>query len=194
MKKKSIEKLLDLADWNDGYVSVAEAKGMGIAQTYLSEGEEAGIFQKAAKGLYIKKGYPIDPFYILHFRYRKAVFCLHSALYLHGFHIEPVLEVALPRNYMTAGIEGAGVLRKGADRYLLGQSLAVSPHGPLVPVYDIEMTIVDLILYRDRFLDEEYASILDEAKAKNIDKEKLFTYARTLDKFDLVDAATKGRI
>lgn len=194
MKKKSIEKLLDLAEWNDGYVSVAEAKGFGISQTYLSQGEEAGVFQKAAKGLYIKKGYPIDPFFILHFRYRKAVFSLRSALYLHGFHVDPVLEVALPRNYMTAGIEGAGVIRKAGERYLLGQSLAVSPHGPLVPVYDVEMTIVDLILYRDRFSDEEYARILDEAKDKNIDKEKLLTYARTLGKFEVVDAATKGRI
>ena len=42
-----MEKLLDLAEWNDGYVSVAEAKGFGISQTYLSQGEEAGVFQKA---------------------------------------------------------------------------------------------------------------------------------------------------
>lgn len=195
MKKKRIEVLLDFAEINDGYVSVEEARKNGIEQTYLCLGEEMGLFQKAAKGLYIKKGYPIDPFYILHFRYRKAVFCLRSALYLHKMAEEPsVLEVALPRNYMTGGIEGASCLRKNDKAYLLGLSLAVSPHGPLIPVYDKEMTVVDLILHRDRFEDGEYAALIDGLKNHDLDKEKLFRYAKELKAEDVVDAALKGRI
>ncbi|MGM9813606.1 MAG: hypothetical protein ACI32C_01675 [Candidatus Enteromonas sp.] len=195
MKKKRIEELLDLAELNDGYVSVDEAKKNGIEQTYLCLGEEMGIFQKATKGLYIKKGYLVDPYFILHFRYRKAVFALRSALYLHGLAPMPEkIEVALPRNYMTSGIEGASCIRKSKEKYLLGLSLAVSPHGPLVPVYDKEMTVLDVILYRDRFEDQEYKDILDDLLDKGLDKEKLFHYAEELKVLTLAEAVLKGRI
>ncbi|MDY2914086.1 MAG: type IV toxin-antitoxin system AbiEi family antitoxin domain-containing protein [Candidatus Enteromonas sp.] len=195
MEKKKLEKLLDLSEQNDGYVSVKEAREKGISQTYLSQAEELGVFRKIAKGLYLKKGYPFDPYYVLHFRYRKAVFCLRSALFLHGLGPSPeVMEVALPRNYMTSGIQGASCITKNGASYLLGWSLGVSPHGPLVPVYDLEMTLIDLILHRDNWGDEEYAKVLDHLPKEKIDKEKLARYAKTLGKEELVFAVLKGRI
>lgn len=195
VEKKKLEKLLDLSEQNDGYVSVAEARDFGISQTYLCQAEELGVFRRICKGLYLKKGYALDPYYVLHFRYHKAVFCLRSALFLHGLIPSPVqMEVALPRNYMTAGIEGASITRKNESAYLLGWSLGVSPHGPLVPVYDLEMTIIDVILQKDKFEDLEYVNILDHLPKEKIDREKLFSYARTLKKEEVIFAVLKGRI
>ena len=64
----------------------------------------------------------------------------------------------------------------------------------MVPVYDLEMTLIDLILHRDNWGDEEYAWVLDHLPKEKIDKEKLARYAKTLGKEELVFAVLKGRI
>ena len=110
MDKKKAYQILELADNHDGYVSVEEAKAHGIAQTYLSEEEKQGLFRRVAKGLYLKRGYPLDPYFLLHYKYKKAVFSLRSALALHGLIDSDEISVNLPNNYMTKGIEGVGGL------------------------------------------------------------------------------------
>lgn len=194
MKEKKIQKLLDFAELNDGYVSVAEAREKGIAQTYLCMAEEEGIFQKVCKGLYVKKGYEVDPFTILHFRYRKAVFASRSALFLHGILKEQPkeLEVYLPRNYMTSGIEGSRSYHVSGDDFLLGIGLAVSPHGPLVPTYDKERAFLDVLRHYNRYEDEEYRSILSQAKSYDLDHEKLLRYADAFHVREAVEMALKG--
>ena len=178
MQKKKLTLLLELADDNDGYVSVADAKRYGIVQTYLCQAEEDGLFTKVAKGLYLKKGYGRDPFYELFFRYRKVVFSLDSALFLHGISQDLVLKVNLPTNYLTQGIEGIPCRHVGQKEYALGLSLAVTPWGNLVSAYDLERTLVDLIRYRDAFPKEAFLSYWRLGKEKAPNPERLSAYAR----------------
>ena len=177
MDKKKTEILFDLAESNDGYVSVSEAKQYGIAQTYLSSAESEGLFHKVCKGLYLKGGYERDPFYELSFRYKKAVFSFRSALFLHGLIDEETLEVNLPLNYFTSGIPGIVCAHAGAKEYGLGQSLVVTPRGNLVSSYDLERTMVDLLRHMDEFDNETFLSLWRKAKEKSPYLEKLFHYA-----------------
>ena len=176
MDKKKLERLLDLSDANDGYVSVAEAKGLGIAQTYLCSLEEDGLFQKVSKGLYLKKGYLRDPFYETAFRYRRVVFSFYSALYLHGLLQQERLSVNLPANYLTKGIEGIACRHVGEKEYSLGQCLVVTPRGNLVSSYDLERTMVDLIRHMEEFSNEEFLSLWKKGKEKSPYLEKLLRY------------------
>lgn len=177
MDIKKTEVLLDLAERNDGYVSVAEAVRFGVAQTYLCMAEEEGVFQRVSKGLYLKKGFARDPFYELTFRYRKAVFARASALYLHDLKEGPVLEVNLPTNYLTSGIDGVTCRHAGSKEYTLGLSYVITPRGNLVNCYDLERTLIDLLRNRDEYSREEFVALWLKGKEKSPYQEKLQSYA-----------------
>lgn len=177
MQKKKTEILFDFADTNDGYVSVAEAREIGLAQTYLSLAEAEGLFHKVSKGLYLKKGYERDPYYELFFQYHKAVFSFYSALYLHGISEEPRIEVNLPLNYLTKGIEGVVSRHAGAKEYGLGQSLVITPRGNMVNSYDLERTLVDLIRHHGDFDKDTFVALWLKGKEKTPYWDKLRAYA-----------------
>lgn len=164
---------------HDGYVSVAEAKRFGLAQTYLVQGEQEGQFDKVAKGLYLRKGYPLDPHYILHFRYPKAVFHLKSAAFLHHWidSDDEIMDVKLPRNYMTKGIEGAKCKHVANLDYQTGIGLALTPCGQFVSVTDKERTLLDLILHYECFDDEEWKKMISVGFTDDIDFMRLERYA-----------------
>ncbi|MCR5348673.1 MAG: type IV toxin-antitoxin system AbiEi family antitoxin domain-containing protein [Bacilli bacterium] len=178
MEEKKTAVLLEYADLNDGYVSVESAKGQGIAQTYLSFAEKEGLFTKVSKGLYIKRGYMRDPFYELAFRYRKAVFSLKSCLFLHGVTQEETLEVHLPRNYCTHGIEGVSSRHVGEKEFTLGQSIVVTPRGNFVNGYDLERTMIDLLRNRVRYGKDDFLFLWRACKEKSPYREKLEAYAQ----------------
>ena len=192
MNKKKNEILLDAIDNNDGYISVQEAKEIGIERTYLFSLEEDGYLRKVARGLYLKKGIEPDPYYLLHFIYKKAVFSLGSSAFLHGLIKEdPVLSVNLPPNYMTAGIAGANARHVGDKEYNLGLSLAVSPRGTLVPCYDLERTIIDLLRYRSLYPDDVWNEALRIAFSKKPYEQKLRDYAYSFHYQDTLEVVQK---
>ena len=179
MNKKKNEILLDLIENNDGYISVQEAKENGIERTYLFSLEEDGYLRKVARGLYLRKGLEVDPFYLIHFTYKRAAFSLRSSAFLQGLlPQDPVLSVNLPAGYMTKGIEGAKCRHVGEREYTLGLSLAISPNGTLVPCYDLERTMIDILRYPESFTKEEFKSALTEAFKRNPYEEKLIAYAK----------------
>lgn len=179
MNKKKNEILLDLIENNDGYISVQEAKENGIERTYLFSLEEDGYLRKVARGLYLRKGLEVDPFYLIHFTYKKAAFSLRSSAFLQGLlPLEQTLSVNLPAGYMTKGILGAKSRHVGEKEYALGLSLAVSPNGTLVPCYDLERTMIDIIRYQESFSKEELEAALIEGFKKNPYQEKLDSYAK----------------
>lgn len=178
MDKKKTEILFDIVEDNDGYVSVSLARDFGVFQTYLCALEEQGFFTKVSKGLYVRKGYPRDIFYELSFRYHKAVFALPSALYLHHLAEEEVLQVNLPTNYLTSGIEGIKCRHVGEKEYRLGQSLVVTPRGNLVNSYDLERTLIDLLRARNNYEKEVFLSLWDKGMKKVPYRERLHSYAQ----------------
>ncbi len=188
MKEKKSFEILVLAENNNGYISAKEARQVGIAQQYLVLAEEAGQFIKAARGLYVKKGYPLDPYYILQFRYKKAVFSSLSALSLHGL-IEERNEICvnLPRGYLTHGIQEVYTHHVNEKEYNLGQGLAVSPNGHLVETYDIERTFIDAFRERKEW-NLDMKSIFERFKEKEFDKEKLLLYAEELHVKEAIEA------
>lgn len=177
MEKKKTAILLELAEDNDGYVSVAQAREFGIAQTYLSSATEEGYFVKISKGLYLKKGYSRDPYFELFFQYHKAVFSFRSALYLHGLSPSETVEVSLPLNYLTKGIPDIACRHVGAKEYGLGMALVITPRGNMVNSYDLERTLVDLLRHHDDFTKEEFLSLWAKGKEKSPYWDKLRAYA-----------------
>ena len=183
MDEKISYKILQFAEDHDGYVSVAEAKRFGIAQTYLVLAEEEGRFEKVAKGLYVKKGYPIDPYYITHFRYPKIIFHLLSAAFLHGWiskEESKTMMVKCPKNYMTSGITSCACMHVNNEDYRLGIALALTENGQFVPITDKERTLVDFLKYSNRFEPALVRKVIQNAAQSNIDWDMFMSYAKTL--------------
>ncbi len=188
MKEKKSFEILELAENNNGYISVKEAQRFSISQEYLVQAEEAGQFIKAARGLYVKKGYPLDPYYILQFTYKKAVFSLSSALYLHELcPIDSSITVNLPRGYMNEGIKNAVCKHVNEKDFYLGQSLIFTSYGHIVTTYDLERTFIDAYLNREK-LNLDMKDVFSKAKARGLDKEKLLDYAKKLKEEKAIEA------
>jgi hypothetical protein len=143
----------------------------------LSEVKDSGLFIKVSKGLYLKRGFERDPFFELSFRYKKVVFGLRSALYLRGLTDEPTLEVNLPLNYLTQGIEGVRARHVGEKEYGLGQTLAVTKQGNLVMTYSLERIMIDLLRRNGEFTKDEFVSLWLAAKNKNPYHDSLLSLA-----------------
>lgn len=179
MNQKKAYLLLELADDNDGYVSVEDAKLHGIEQTYLVEEEKQGLFKKVAKGLYLRTGYEEDRYYITHFIYKKAVYARRSCAILHGLIEEDgkVPMINLPANYMTGGIDGASCRHVGKKELETGVSLVVSPSGNLVLGYDIERVFIDALRYPSDYSQKELESLIKKALNQGLDQSKTDAYA-----------------
>ena len=182
MDEKKSYQLLQFAEDHDGYVSVSEAKRFGLAQTYLVMAEEEGQFQKVAKGLYVRKGYPIDPYYILHYRYPRLVFHLRSAAFLYNWieNDDEIKTVKLPRNYMTSGIAGCKCVHASSKDYGLGIGLTLTSCGQFVSITDKERTIVDIVTHQNLFDADSLKAILTCAFHDNIDVERLRFYSQAM--------------
>ena len=190
MDEKKSYQLLQFAEDHDGYVSVSEAKRFGIAQTYLVMAEEEGQFSKVAKGLYVKRGYPLDKYYIMHYRYQKLVFHLRSAAFLHHWIEEDddALSIKCPRNYMTSGIEGTHCKHVNSQDYQLGIGIVLTHSGQFVPATDKERTFIDLLNHQDVFDKSLLKSILENALRDNLEWDRLLSYADYLGQKQTIEA------
>ncbi len=179
VEKKKLARLLEISENNDGYVSMDDLKMHSIERTYLSLAVEEGVFTRVGKGLYLRKGYEKDPYYLTHHTYKKAVIALKSAAILWGLLPErgDPLMLYLPTGYMTKGIEGAKCRHVGNKEYGIGQALLVTEKDNLVPSYDLERTLLDIIRHPNLYEKAELSEALKKGFAKRPDEEKLNSYA-----------------
>ena len=192
VENKKVSVLLEMADDNDGYVSVADATRFGIAQSFISDLVEQGLFNRVAKGLYIKKGYEVDPYYLLHYTYKKATFGYETSLFLQGIEAaKDPIEIYLPSNYMTSGIENTRCRHLGKKEYETGLILLVTPKGNLVPGYDLERLFIDTLRRKNELDKAGLLSRLKEIANKGLYKERLFAYAKSFHVKGEVELALK---
>ncbi len=170
---------MEISENNDGYVSMDDLKLHSIERTYLSLAVEDGVFLRVGKGLYLRKGYEKDPYYLLHHTYKRALIALKSAAILWGLLPETgdPLMIYLPTGYMTKGIVGAKCRHVGIKEYGLGQALVVTEKDNLVPCFDLERTLLDVIRHPELYSKQELKLALQNGFNKNPDQEKLEAYA-----------------
>ena len=181
-----------MADDNDGYITVSDAARFGIAQTFISSLVEQGLFIRLAKGLYIKKGYEVDPYYLLHYIYKKAVFGYESSLYLHGLADKPdTPDMALPLNYMTQGIEGTRCRHLGKKEYETGLILTITEKGNLVPCYDLERLFIETLRREKEFDKDAFIARVRATKEKGLVEERLLSYAKAFHKENVLSLTLK---
>ena len=133
-----------------------EAEELGYTRHNLSELTKIGQLERLRPGLYQLKGKVIDDFVLISSNSNRIIFSHQTVLYLHDLsdRTPNVFHISVPQGYNAIHIKKryedlqAHYVKK--DLYELGKIEIKSPLGNLIPVYDIDLTICDIIIDREK--------------------------------------------
>ena len=177
------EKLSNLVELRNGYLSIAEAQNLAISRTYIQEYIATNEFERVARGLYKSPDVWTDDLYILALKNEKAVYSFDTALMLNGLTEREPSEifVTVSRAYNASHLRSAGIIVNHVrDEWVdLGRTVAKTTYGNEVSVYDMERTICDILRVRDKKDPQMFAYAIKEyAKSTNKNLPRLMKYAR----------------
>ncbi len=178
-----VEKLSDLIELRNGYLSIAEAQELGISRTYIQEYIAANGLERIARGLYKSPDVWMDELYVLALKNEKAVYSFDTALMLNGLtEREPAeIFVTVSRAYNASHLRSKGVIVNYVrDEWLdWGRTVVKTTYGNEVAVYDMERTICDILRVKDKKDPQMFAYAMKEY-AKKTDKNlpRLMKYAK----------------
>lgn len=162
-----------------------EAEELGYSRHDLSELTKSGQLERLRPGLYQLKGKVIDDFVLISSNSKRIIFSHQTALFLYDLsdRIPNVFHISVPQGYNASHIkkryEDLQVHYVKKDLYELGKTEIKSPQGNLIPVYDIERTICDIIIDREKIDKQIFTEAVKRYfKSKNKNLRRLITYSR----------------
>ena len=177
------EKLSNLIELRNGYLSITEAQELGISRTYVQEYISSNGFERVARGLYKSSDVWTDDLYILALKNEKVVYSFDTALMLNGLtEREPTeIFVTVSRAYNASHLRSMGiVVNHVRDKWVdLGRTVAKTTYGNEVSVYDMERTICDMLRVKDKKDPQMFAYAIKEyAKSAKKNLPRLMKYAK----------------
>ena len=146
-----------------------EAEKLGYSRHNLSELTKSGQLERLRPGLYQLKGKVIDDFVLISSNSNRIIFSHQTALYLHDLsdRTPNVFHISVPQGYNASHIkkryEDLQVHYVKKDLYELGKTEIKSPQGNLIPVYDIDRTICDIIIDREKIDNQIFTEAIKPA-------------------------------
>ena len=177
------EKLSNLIELRNGYLSITEAQELGISRTYVQEYISSNGFERVARGLYKSSDVWTDDLYILALKNEKAVYSFDTALMLNGLtEREPAeIFVTVSRAYNASHLRSMGiVVNHVRDEWVdLGRTVVKTTYGNEVSVYNMERTICDMLRVKDKKDPQMFAYAIKEyAKSAKKNLPRLMKYAK----------------
>lgn len=162
-----------------------EAEELGYTRHNLSELTKSGQLERLWPGLYQLKGKVIDDFVLISSNSNRIIFSHQTALYLHDLsdRTPNVFHISLPQGYNASHIKNrykdSQVHYVKKDLYELGKTEIKSPQGNLIPVYDIDRTICDIIIDREKIDKQIFTEVIKRYfKSQNKNLRRLIKYSR----------------
>jgi len=178
------DKIMKLANSNNGIVTSQMLKDREIPSIYLTRMVKEGKLQRVDRGIYSTEEVMLDEYYLLYQKNQRAIFSFSSALYLHGLtdRIPYKMEITLPNTYNSSHIDKDVIIHKVIEKYYsLGHTMKKTMFGNEVACYDMERTICDLVRFRDTIDVEIFRKALLEYKNHpKRDYPKLRQYGKTM--------------
>ncbi len=179
------EKILNEMKKNNGMITTKEVERMGIARKTLTRMLEKGLIERENQGLYVLPNSWGDEYYNLIFSSKNAIFSHATALFLHGLseRVPLIYEITVANGYNASlkNRENVELYSVTKEIFELGKTEIESPQGKIIPVYDIERCLCDVIKYKDKQDIEiiKYA-LKTYVKSSKKDIYKLMEYAKKL--------------
>lgn len=177
-----IDELKIMAKNGNGIIRTKAAMESGISRAMLSKLTKEGKLLRIVQGQYIFSDDMEDEMLSLSYRSKYIVFSHESALFLHGISDRTPFEhtVTVPSSIkLSRGLSAmCKVYYVKQERHALGKEMIETPMGNLVPVYDLERTICDVIRSRNRIGEETLlASLKAYARGSEKNLSRLENYA-----------------
>lgn len=167
---------------NKGMIRTADIMNLGITKTVFYRYVKERELEQVAHGIYVAADAWLDTMYLLHLRFGQIVFSHDTALFFHDLtDREPVeYAVTVKAGYNSSHLRAEGVKVYTVKKELvdLGKTAAQTPFGHIVPVYDMERTVCDLVRSRNNIEIQTLQGALKQYvrhKEKNL--RKLMQYA-----------------
>ncbi len=166
------------------YITPKTAKKSGISKFKFYKFVKENGLETVHRGIYATGTDWIDELYVLHQRCPQAVFSHDEAFYYHG------LTDREPLNHTFTIYSGYNAHRLTADgsckvytvkRELLdiGKTMVKDNDGNMIPMYDLERTICDLIRSRSRVETQDFnAALKNYISRKDKNLNRLMEYAK----------------
>ena len=170
---------------NDGWLTLKEVLEQGISKYEFYKFAEKSGLERAGQGIYVSADVWPDSMYLIHLRSAQAIFSHETALFLHDMtDREPsYYSVTVRTGYNPHRLKEDGIkvytIRK--ELHELGKSNIKTPFGHIVPVYDIERTLCDILRSRNGVEIQVFQDALKSyAKRRDKNLRSLMQYAETL--------------
>ena len=162
-----------------------DAEELGYTRHNLSELTKSGQLERLRPGLYQLKGKVIDDFTLISSNSNRIIFSHQTALYLHDLsdRTPNVFHISVPQGYNASHIkkryEDLQVHYVKKDLYELGKTEIKSPQDSLISVYDIDRTICDIIIDREKIDKQIFIEAIKRYfKSQNKNLRRLIKYSR----------------
>lgn len=169
------EALDQLVSAGNGYLQTADAVKCGISKHTLAEYVKAKNLERMAHGVYISEGTWPDPLYLLYLQNKKIVFSFETALDLHDLTDRApfYITVTVPNGYNDTHLRQAGVkvVHAKPEWYSMGIISIQTHYGNIVPAYDMDRTICDIIRNKKQVEIQTFQTALNDymrCKGKNL--------------------------
>lgn len=176
------EQIKNLILANDGMIQTSQVLDMGISKTVLYQYVKENNMEQISHGVYATKDAWKDAMYLLHLRCEQAVFSHETALYLHDLaEREPMeYEITVKTGYNPSKLRSDGIKVYTVKKELHGDGIIMlrTPFGHMVPVYNMERTVCDIVRNRNNTEIQTFQSALKQyAMQKDKDLRLLMKYA-----------------
>jgi len=143
------EKILKIANENNGVVTTTQVTKAGISREYLRILVNKNLLEHSGRGVYIIPTIFDDEMLNLQVRFKRGIFSHETALFLLDLSDRTPIKYSMtfPLGYNTTspGLENVKYHRVKDDLYGLGIITAKSPSGNDVQLYNAERTLCDIL-------------------------------------------------
>lgn len=177
-----MNKIEDIIDRSRTLVT-KDALAQGFSKFQIYSFIEKNNFERVAHGIYASPDAWEDENFVLSLRCPQGVLSHDEALYYHGLSDREPLQktITVYTGYGTAALvsDGIKVFTVKKDLLNLGKILVENSYGHMIPLYDKERTICDLVRSRNWFEIQDFQTALKTyVSRKDKDLNKLMEYAK----------------
>lgn len=170
---------------DNSIITNKEAERLGYSRHVLSDLNNKKVLERLRPGVYQVRGEIVDDFLLISSNSMRMAFSYQTALYLHDLsdRTPNIFHISVPQGYNASHIkkryENLQLHYVKKDLFEIGLTKVETPMGSLVPAYDTERTICDIIIDRE-IIDRQIFTdgIRKYFNSSNKDLRKLIKYSR----------------
>ena len=179
------EKILEMANNNNGYVTANEVRKANINSTELTRLVKDKKLERVSRGIYCTPNSFYDEYYKIQSKSKNCIYSNATALYFYDLSdrtpIKIDLTVPIGYNGSLRRIKNIDLHYVKKEYFELGLTIIKSPFGMDIKIYDIERTICDIIKNKKKMDIEIFTKALQRySRLKTKDLNKLMRYAKKL--------------